>query len=67
MAGGEYFPAFNLTQAAERVRGSSIGTTVATQAAVGALVVGAAGAAAGAGIGAAAGNTGPLALGPVLP
>jgi hypothetical protein len=43
VAGGEYFPAFNLTQAAERVRGSSIGTTVATQAAVGALVVGAAG------------------------
>jgi hypothetical protein len=58
VAGDEYFPAFNLTQAAERVRGSSIGTTVATQAAVGALVVGAAGAAVGAGIGHAAGDAG---------
>jgi len=55
---GEYFPAYTLSQAALRVRESSIGTTVAAQAALGALVLGAAGAAAGAGIGRAAGNTG---------
>jgi len=52
VAGGTYFPAFNLTQAAQRVRESSIGTTVAGQAALGAL----AGAMAGAAIGAAAGS-----------
>ncbi|MBI3325183.1 MAG: hypothetical protein HYZ81_00560 [Nitrospinae bacterium] len=48
----ECYPAFNLAQAAQRIRESSIGTTVATQAALGAL----AGAAAGAAIGAAAGG-----------
>ncbi|HXG53730.1 MAG TPA: hypothetical protein VNN77_20190 [candidate division Zixibacteria bacterium] len=58
VAGGEYYPAFNLTQAAERVRESSIGTTVATQAAVGAIAAAAAGAAVGAGIGHAAGDSG---------
>jgi outer membrane lipoprotein SlyB len=58
IAGGEYYPAFNLTQAAERVRGSSIGTTVAAQAAVGAIATAAAGAAVGAGIGHAAGDSG---------
>ncbi|HWP56692.1 MAG TPA: hypothetical protein VNL14_02260 [Candidatus Acidoferrales bacterium] len=56
VARGEYYPAFNLTQAAERVRGSSIGTTVVTQAAVGAIATAAAGAAVGAGIGHAAGD-----------
>ncbi len=55
---GEFYPAFNLTQAAQRVRESSIGTTVAGQAAVSALLLAAAGAAAGAGIGSAAGNAG---------
>jgi hypothetical protein len=58
IAGGEYYPAFNLSQAAQRVRESSIGTTIATQAAIGSLALAAAGAAAGAGIGHAAGNTG---------
>ena len=58
VASGEYYPAFNLSQAAQRVRESSIGTTVAAQAAVGALVAGAAGAAVGAGIGHAAGDAG---------
>jgi hypothetical protein len=58
VAGGEYYPAFNLSQAAQRVRESSIGTTVATQAAVGAIALGAAGAAVGAGVGHAAGNAG---------
>lgn len=48
----EYYPAFNLAQAAQRIRESSIGTTVAAQATLGAL----AGAAAGAAIGAAAGG-----------
>jgi hypothetical protein len=43
-AGREYFPAFNLHQAAQRVRESSIGTTVATQAVLGALAGAAAGA-----------------------
>lgn len=55
---GEYYPAYNLSQAAQRVRESSIGTTVAAQAAVGALAMAAAGAAAGAGIGHAAGDAG---------
>jgi outer membrane lipoprotein SlyB len=58
VAGGEYFPAYNLDQASRRVRESSIGTTVATQAALGAIALGAAGAAVGAGIGHAAGNAG---------
>jgi hypothetical protein len=58
VAGGEYFPAYTLGQAAQVVRESSIGTTVATQAAVGALALGIAGAAAGAGIGQAAGDAG---------
>ncbi|GIX46089.1 MAG: hypothetical protein KatS3mg131_0300 [Candidatus Tectimicrobiota bacterium] len=49
---GEYYPAFNLSQAAQRVRESSIGTTVVGQAVLGAL----AGAMAGAAIGAAAGS-----------
>jgi hypothetical protein len=57
-AGGEYFPAYTLSQAAEVVRESSIGTTIATQAALGALALGIAGAAAGAGIGHAAGDAG---------
>lgn len=57
IAGEEFFPAYTLTQAAVRVRESSIGTTVATQAALGALALGAAGAAVGAGAGRAAGNT----------
>ena len=56
IAAGEYYPAFNLSQAAQRVRESSIGTTVAAQAAVGALAMAAAGAAVGAGIGHAAGG-----------
>ena len=55
---GEYYPAFNLSQAAQRVRESSIGTTVAAQAAVGALVLAVAGAAVGAGVGHAAGDAG---------
>ncbi len=55
---GEYYPAFNLSQAAQRVRESSIGTTVAAQAAVGALALAAAGAAVGAGAGRASGNAG---------
>jgi hypothetical protein len=58
IAAGEYYPAFNLSQAAQRVRESSIGTTVAAQAAVGALAMAAAGAAVGAGIGHAAGDAG---------
>lgn len=58
VAQGEYYPAYNLTQAAQRVRESSIGTTVAAQAAVGALATAAAGAAVGAGIGHAAGDAG---------
>jgi hypothetical protein len=55
---GEYYPAYTLGQAAQRVRESSIGTTVAAQAALGALVLGAASAAVGAGIGHAAGDAG---------
>lgn len=58
VAQGEYYPAYNLSQAAQRVRESSIGTTVAAQAAVGALAMSAAGAAVGAGIGHAAGDAG---------
>lgn len=58
VAGGEYYPAFNLNQAAKRVRESSIGTTVVTQAAIGALTGAAAGAAIGAAVGGAAGDTG---------
>ena len=55
---GEYYPALNLSQAAQRVRESSIGTTVASSAALDAFVGAAAGAATGAGAGHAAGNTG---------
>jgi hypothetical protein len=58
IAGREYFPAFNLNQAAQRVRASSIGTTVATQAVLGALAGAAAGAAIGVAAGSAAGDTG---------
>lgn len=58
IAGSEYYPAYNLSQAAQRVRESSIGSTVAAQAVLGALAGAAAGAAIGAAAGAAAGNTG---------
>jgi hypothetical protein len=61
IAGLEYFPAFNLNQAAQRIRESSIGTTVATQAVLGALAGAAAGAAIGVAAGAAAGDTGGVA------
>jgi len=54
----EYFPAFNLSQAAQRVRESSIGTTVATQAVLGALATATAGVAIGAAAGGAAGASG---------
>jgi len=55
---GEYVGAFNLRQASEHARASSLGTTVAAGAAVGALAGAAVGAGIGAGIGAATGNTG---------
>lgn len=58
VASGEYFPAYNLSQAARLVRESSIGTSVATQAAAGAIAGAALGAAVGAGIGHAAGDSG---------
>lgn len=58
MAGTDYYPAFNLGQAAQRVRESSIGTTIAAQAALGALAGAAAGAAVGAAIGGAGGDAG---------
>jgi hypothetical protein len=54
----EYFPAFNLSQAAQRVRESSIGTTVAGQAVLGAIAGAAAGAAIGAAVGGSGGNAG---------
>jgi hypothetical protein len=57
-AQGEYVTAFNLRQASEHARASSLGTTVATGAAVGAIAGAAIGAGIGAGIGSAAGNTG---------
>jgi hypothetical protein len=56
--GEVFFPAYTLSQAAQLVRASSIGTTIAAQTAVGTLALGVAGAAAGAGIGYAAGNAG---------
>lgn len=58
VAGDEYYPAFNLTQAAKRVRESSIGTTVVGHAVLGALAGAAAGAAIGAGAGSISGNAG---------
>jgi hypothetical protein len=57
-AAGEYYPAFNLSQAAQRVRESSIGTTVVGQAVLGALAGAAAGAAIGAAVGSAGGDSG---------
>ena len=56
VTGSELYPAFNLTQAAKRVRESSIGTTVVGQAVLGALMLGAAGAAIGAGAGSVSGD-----------
>ena len=63
IAKGEYFPAYTLSQAAQLVRDSSIGTTIAAQAALGALAVGAVGAAMGAGIGQAVGDPAAGAIG----
>ena len=54
----EYVAAFNLRQASEHARASSLGTTMAAGAAVGALAGAAVGAGIGAGIGSATGNTG---------
>lgn len=58
LAGSELYPAFNLGQAATRVRESSIGTTVAGQAVLGALALAATGAAIGAGAGSISGDAG---------
>lgn len=55
---GEYVAAFNLRQASEHARASSLGTTTAAGAAVGAIAGAAVGAGIGAGIGSATGNTG---------
>jgi hypothetical protein len=54
----EYIAAFNLRQASEHARASSLGTTVAAGAAAGAIAGAAVGAGVGAGIGSATGNTG---------
>lgn len=58
VARGEYYPAFNLGQAAQRVRESSIGTTVVGQAVLGAIALAATGAAIGAGAGSISGDAG---------